>query len=450
MRGPSGSESRSPLILCAGTAAFPCRGQEANTARLEAEAIGQAAEADRLFKKGEFAAALPLYAAERATRAALADRRYEAYAVRAIGCCYVELGDIDAALDAWHVAIELDAKREDRGFEGYDWLLIGNVELSRERFEAAEKALRRALPLLSQAIDRDHECDARRLLARVLTSLDRAAEAGPHVARAWDLARDLNAPKLLALVTAEAGRTALALGDSGPAAEWLGDARIAFHDQGREAEAALMDRLLGEAFLDLDRPDVAVARVEDAARVDERLQDAESLADDCRFLAARKAESGDPAAACALARRALATEREAGDAEGEREALVLLAHFQSLGGKWTDAAATLSEALTLARRDAEPAELVPLLILAADVEHRAGRKSRSAVLLDEAQRAATTAVLSRSVAEARAAPCDRPLGGVAGAEGRAAADAPERAGATPHNMASSRQFTLQSVGIRCY
>src|SRR4051812_1272861 len=39
--------------------------------RVEAEAIGQAGEADRLFKAGDYAAALPLYEAERGSRAAL-------------------------------------------------------------------------------------------------------------------------------------------------------------------------------------------------------------------------------------------------------------------------------------------------------------------------------------------------------------------------------------------
>src|SRR5438477_11546587 len=97
--------------------------------RVEAEATSQASEADRRFKAGDYAGALPLYRAERASRAALGDLRYEAYALRAIGCCHAALGDDDAAVAAWHEARTRDARREDRGFEGYDWLLTGRPHL---------------------------------------------------------------------------------------------------------------------------------------------------------------------------------------------------------------------------------------------------------------------------------------------------------------------------------
>ena len=117
--------------------------------KVEAEATGQAAEADRRFKAKDFKGALPLYRAERASRSALGDVRYEAYAFRAIGCCEAELGDDEAAIASWHRARALDAKREDRGFEGYDWLLIGRAHLRRDRPADALRALETGLPKLS-------------------------------------------------------------------------------------------------------------------------------------------------------------------------------------------------------------------------------------------------------------------------------------------------------------
>ena len=104
----------------AGMAAVAVRAEGPDRGRLETEAIGQAAEADRLFKAGDFAAALPIYEAERTSSAALGDLRFEAYAARAIGCCHERLGDLDAAIAAWESARALDARRDDRGFEGYD------------------------------------------------------------------------------------------------------------------------------------------------------------------------------------------------------------------------------------------------------------------------------------------------------------------------------------------
>src|SRR4051812_4746476 len=57
-------------------------GQVVDKGRVESEAAGQAAEADQLFKRGEWEPALAIYQAERASRAALGDVRYEAYALR--------------------------------------------------------------------------------------------------------------------------------------------------------------------------------------------------------------------------------------------------------------------------------------------------------------------------------------------------------------------------------
>ncbi len=102
--------------------------QEPDRGRAATEAANQASEADRLFKLGEFAAALPLYEAERTSRATTGDLRYEAYALRAIGICQAELGDDTDAIDSWRQAYTLDLKRDDPGYAGYDDFLIGQAE----------------------------------------------------------------------------------------------------------------------------------------------------------------------------------------------------------------------------------------------------------------------------------------------------------------------------------
>ena len=80
----------SVAILAAWLTGSVSVGQDVNRSRVETEAAGQAAEADRLYKAGKFAEALPLYEAEQMSRHALGDLRYEAYAWRGVGCCRVE------------------------------------------------------------------------------------------------------------------------------------------------------------------------------------------------------------------------------------------------------------------------------------------------------------------------------------------------------------------------
>lgn len=392
------------LLVALGADESRCGAQDSDRARVESEAIGQAAEADRLFEKGEFASALRLYEAERASRAALGDRRYEAYAARSAGCCQARLGDFDAAIDAWHAARAIDAKREDRGFEGYDWCLIGDVELRRARPNEAHQALTRAIPLLSTAVDRDHEADARRLLAVALVELNRPGDAGPQLERALALARELKDPKRCADALAQLGRVALRLGDPGAAAEWLSDARDAFHEQQRTADTAEMDRLLGDAMLALGRPDVAAARVEDAVTAHDRLDDSAGLADDYLFLAALKGAGNDLKSARALAARAAEASAAGDDPDVEIEALVSLGRYEGLDSDWVKAAATLNRAVTIARREADPLDHARLLILAADVEIRALHKDRARQLVDEAEPIASqlaNPALMRSLTEVR-------------------------------------------------
>src|SRR3954463_14267088 len=118
-------------------------GQVVDRGRVETEAAGQAAEADRLFKRGEWEPALAIYQAERASRAGLGDVRYEAYALRAIGICHAELGDDESAIESWTGARALDLKRDDKGYAGYDDFLIAKAQLRLGRVEEALATLNR-------------------------------------------------------------------------------------------------------------------------------------------------------------------------------------------------------------------------------------------------------------------------------------------------------------------
>ncbi len=158
--------------------------------------------------------------------------------------------------------------------------------------------------------------------------------------------------------------------EPGPASEWLSDARDAYDAQGRAAEVATMDRMMGGVLLDLGHRIAAYARVELAAKEHETLRDPASLADDLEFLAALAVEANALDRARALARRAVDARRDADDPPGEIEARVLLARCQSLSDDWAGASATLAPAVELVRRDGVPSEQVRLLILAADVDRR--------------------------------------------------------------------------------
>jgi tetratricopeptide (TPR) repeat protein len=375
-------------------------------ATIEAEAMGQAAEADRRFKAGDFAAAIPLYQAERDSRAASGDLRYEAYALRAIGCCHFNLGDDDAAVAALLEAARRDARRDDPGFEGYDWLLIGRAHLRRARLVDCVEALRKALPKLSQAVDRDHEADARLALAEALMRLERPQEASPHLDRAEELARLVNDPARLATAWLAASRVATAAGESGLAAERADDARRAFTGLAKAAEAASASYSLGEALADLDRLDAAAAAVENARDAHRKLEDPAAEAEDLALLAAVKADDGDRPAAIAAARAAVEVRRASGDTAGEIDALVALSRYLFLSAEPEVAARTLTAAVNLGRTELTPARLVPLLLLADDVSRRAGLSDPKEDLLREADRVAADAdngALRRMVNEARVA-----------------------------------------------
>ena len=332
----------------------PARGDRA---RVEAEARGQAAEADRLLKGGEFAAALPLYEAERASRAALGDRRYEAYAARAVGCCKAGLGDDDDAILAWRDAAKLDAGRDDPGFEGYDWLLIGAAHFRRGRTADAEAALKKALPKLSQAQDRDHEADARLLTARCLLVTNRPAEAEPHAARAVALADALADPERRASGRHLSGLAAARTGRPAVAVDRLTEARGALIKLARAADAAAAGYALAEALIDLGRLTDASAALDAAATGHASAGDDAAAAADLELRAAVLADLEDFAAACSTARRAADARLAAADTPGRVEALVSLASYHVQAGEPVKAAETLSQALTIARPAVPSAKL---------------------------------------------------------------------------------------------
>ena len=404
--------TRTAFVLGAALAAAsgPATGQGVNRERIEREASAQAAQADKLFKAGRFDAALKLYRAERESRKALGDARYEAYASRGIGCCLFELGDPEAALDAFRAALAVDAGRDDKGFAGYDGLLLARTELRLNRPADAATTLEAALPRLDGAVDRDHECEARIELVAARLALNAPAKALPDAARARDLGLALDDPKLLAGAWHALGRVDRDLGRLGPALMRLQDARDAYGDQDRPADRALATNDLADVAYRLGHRGRAAALFEEAAALHEKLGDPSAEADDRLDLASVRLDLGDPAASAREAALARDGFLAADDESSAIAAMVVLAQAQSRSGAkdaLATAAATIRDALNhsaRAHRDA-PAERVRLLLLAADLESRLGRQAESSARLSEAAKLADSAndpLLRSAVAAATA------------------------------------------------
>jgi tetratricopeptide (TPR) repeat protein len=380
--------------------------QEVDRARTESQAAGQAAEADRLFKRGEWEPAIALYEAERASRAALGDIRYEAYALRAIGCCKAELGDDEGAIEALAKAQVLDLKREDKGYAGYDLFLIARAEDRLGRLLDSIKTLEKALPMLSTAIDRDHEADARLYLSRILLNLGRAEEARPHVDRAMVLAEELKENLRICDSWAASGQIEGALGNLSLALERFADAENLFEQEGRAAEAAWMETISGSTLALMGRPDLALARFEEAARRHEHLEDGGSLAEDLSAIAGLQLDFNRPDEALAAAQKAVEKAQEVDDRPREVEARVRLSQVQGRKGDWSAAAETLDEAVILIRqvyRD-EPFEQIRLILTAAATDHRAKLDHKALERLELAKKIAEDSnqpALKAIVAEAR-------------------------------------------------
>ncbi len=380
--------------------------QELDRAKVESQATGQAAEADRLFKLGEWDAAIPLYEAERASRSALGDLRYEAYALRAIGICRAEIGDDEGAIASLRNAQRLDVKREDQGYAGYDLYLIAKAEYRLGRALESINSLEAAIPLLATAIDRDHESDTRMYLAHVLLNLGRADESRPHLARGLRLAEELKDAARIADGWALSGQIEGALGNLSLALERFSDAELSFEEQGRAAEAAWMETISGSTLILLGRVDLALARYEEAARRHEHLEDLASLSEDLSAIAGIQLEANQLDAAFTSARRAVEKAEEVDHRPREIEARVRLSQIQGRQGDWKGASETLDEAVLLVRQVArdDPAEQIRLILTAAATDHRARLETKAIERLDLARKIAEESrvpALQEIVAEAR-------------------------------------------------
>ena len=379
--------------------------QEPSRARAATEAASQATEADRLFKLGEFAAAIPLYEAERQSRVITGDLRYEAYALRAIGLCRAELGDDTGAIDAWRQAQPLDLKRDDPGYAGYDDFLIAQAEARLGRFDAAIQTLDRALTRLTGAADRDHEIDARLAMTRLLVGAGRPEPARPYATRALELAQEAKDAWRIGDAWASMGQVEGSSGHAEAALAAFGKAITLFEQQGRAAEAAWMETTSASALVLLNRPDEALARYETAARLHKHLADGGSAAEDLAAAAGLHLEAGRIDQALTVAREAVAQARDADNREREVEARVRLAQVQGARNDWAQAAETLDEAVILGRQVArdDPFEQVRILLTAAATDAHAGLADRVDDRLKLATRLADdskSADLQRTVARA--------------------------------------------------
>ena len=393
--------------LLVGSAGWDALAQEPDRARAATEAASQANEADRLLKLGEFASALPLYEAERTSRATIGDTRYEAYALRAIGICRAELSDDLAAIAAWKQARELDLKRDDPGFAGYDDFLIAQAEARLGRPAAAIQTLEQAMPRMTGVADRDHEIDARLVMTRLLVGSGQSDRARPHATRALELAEELKDPWRIGDAWASLGQVEGTSGRAEAALEDFGKASKLFEQQGRAAEAAWMETTSASALILLNRPDQALARYEQAARLHKHLRDGGSTSEDLAAVAGLHLEAARLDQALAAATEAVDQARDADDREREVEARVRLAQVQGAQNHWDEAARTLDEAVILGRQVARdnPFEQVRILLTAAATDARAGLNERMDDRLKVASQLALDAKspdLERIVAQAAA------------------------------------------------
>ena len=390
--------------------------QDVSRSRIEREASAQAAQADKLFKAGRFEAALKLYRAEADSRKTIGDARYEAYAHRGVGCCLVGLKDDASAIDEFRAAMAIDASRDDPGFAGYDGLLIAQAQLRLGRAGDAVETLAKALPRLGQAVDRDHECDARVCLTHARVALGEPGKAVPDAARAWRWHASLTTPP----------------GWRTPGSLWVwsiatstGSARAhaaagcprRLPRAGRDTDLGLATGLLADVLHRLGQEDLAAALFEEAAALHAKLGDSASEADDRLDLASVRLDLGDAAAAArgrARPRRLPRGRRRGlgdrgdgrpGRGAGSREG-------QGRPGDLGRDDPRRPRPLH-ARPPRRPGLRIRLLLLSADLEGRLGRKADASSCLAEAAGladAAGDASLRTAVAAARARLAEKPAG----------------------------------------
>ena len=368
--------------------------QDPATARITREASNQAAEADRLFKKGDFAAALPLYQAERESRSKLGDDRYEAYAYRAIGCCLGELEEEAAAIEALKAAKVLDLKRDDPGFAGYDDLLIARALSRLDRDTDALKSLAEALPRLSQAADRDHQVEARLLMARCLINLGRLDLANAQRLLIVKLLDELDLPNLSAEFAEIQATLDRRQGCVGLAFERLSDARAYYQAEQKLPESAKVDRSLAETLVELGLFEAAEAMFSISAEEFHNLGDEWSSGEALMALASVRLDLKKPTEAVEAATLAEARFQAVGEEEAVIRALVVRSQSLDIAGDRAGAEKAVDRALTLSGkvdRD-RPEEAVRLLLLAADLAARSRDSGRVEFHLKAAKQAAERSI----------------------------------------------------------
>ena len=389
--------------------------------RIESDARSQADEADRLFKLREFAAAIPLYDAERVSRALLKDPRYEAYAVRAIGLCRGELGEYESAIEAFGAAAAIDAKRGDIGMQGCDLFLLGKCRLFLDQSRESAATLEKAIALLVEGKDRDHEAEARVVRGRALDRSGRLVEALAELRRAATVACLIHDDDRLAEAWLEEADLAIRLGEAPLSLELLTDSRILLLKSKRTAMIARCDRLLGDGLVAIGRVDAARFPVERAAAEHRELEDSAGLAEDLRFLAILAIEAGDFAEARRLAVERTEAESRSGDVPLVIDAYLQQADAERFAGDFSAESQTLKQAYKIAVDAKSPPGLsIPLLVRRADCERDRKNAGLAGELLDEAEKLAREARdddLLAEIAEARDA-------------GRSAGETKERAGRT--------------------
>ena len=94
-----------------------------------------------------------------------------------------------------------------------------------------------------------------------------------------------------------------------------------------------METVSGSTLLMFGRPDLALARFEEAARLHEHLDDGGSLAEDLAAVAGLQLEAGRVDEALAAARKAVEKAQEVDDRPREVEARVRLAQVQGAKGR---------------------------------------------------------------------------------------------------------------------
>ncbi|KRE42687.1 hypothetical protein ASG74_09930 [Knoellia sp. Soil729] len=248
------------------------------------------------------------------------------------------------AYNALHLAYGASSKEEDQpygrlalaAYEGLEdlhgqALCTNNLAIDdyrAGRWTQASEMFERAGSMFRRLGDEANEGNVTYNLGDVLVSRGRFEEALPPLRRALRLARGADDEELVALALREGARAHAALGHHEQAWELFADARARFTDLHLRVELALLDAARAEALL-------GVGRVEEGLRLVARAQDdalAQKLPDVLprlhRIRAFALLASGRPAEAAQQASRGLEQVTPGGD--GYEEALLVLARAEAM------------------------------------------------------------------------------------------------------------------------